>query len=165
MSPILSLGFSYFQLRKNPGEDKPHPDLFYYNFNTIKKNKLVNNAITLWSLPLSKSFFAILSAQIKQERCEVGPFLSFSFLYFQHWKSKSVVNSIFIILSAQTKTFCQEWASDETIRHMIKTASQQSSPCPCYKQQAELEHSYEQMENCFTEYFFTNGVKQKCCYK
>ena len=63
------------------------------------------------------------------------------------------------------EALCQQWASIKLIRQIVQKGHDKASLCPCHIVEAELEHTYEQTDNCFTEYLFTDGVKQRCCYE
>ncbi|XP_052786246.1 uncharacterized protein LOC128221685 [Mya arenaria] len=69
------------------------------------------------------------------------------------------------VSAADTSGFqCEKFLDDENLKNLINTKQQLASPCPCYEHQMEFEYSFKQNNHCYTEWFFTDGVKQKCCY-
>ncbi|XP_052786245.1 fibrillin-1-like [Mya arenaria] len=75
-----------------------------------------------------------------------------------------VLNVVRVFASDTNESQCKKYLADNYLKNLINTKQKLATPCPCHEHQMEFEYSFKQDDHCYTEWFFTDGVKQTCCY-
>ncbi|XP_060590443.1 sushi domain-containing protein 2-like, partial [Ruditapes philippinarum] len=85
---------------------------------------------------------------------------------FMNWKSDGNfdMSNHAITLADEDKLSCQGFAADIVIRDLISSGHATAEPCPCIEQIIAIDETFEKVNNCYNQWFFTDGIKQMCCY-
>ncbi|XP_052261669.1 uncharacterized protein LOC127865762 [Dreissena polymorpha] len=74
-------------------------------------------------------------------------------------------DSVPTITSGTTTELCAQFLTDTNLISLITAKKDAATPCACAEYDMTQDAMFEKVENCYGEWLFNDGVKQKCCYR
>ncbi|KAH3860946.1 hypothetical protein DPMN_023870 [Dreissena polymorpha] len=78
-----------------------------------------------------------------------------------------MINSLLFInfISGSATNICEHFLTNKNLISLITAKKDATTPCACSEFDMALDTMFVKVGQCFEEWLFNDGMKQRCCYR